>query len=139
VSGWARRDPVDIAGPRPLAGVVGRPLNFTVRGQLAMRTTLVLLITAATVLTACGSKSESLGQDLRPGEIASVGNDSYEIRLTSKPMEAWDKEAMKRASEYCARTGQTVVVKNKTLDLGYGYTLTWSCVRLTSNNRWRGP
>jgi hypothetical protein len=25
------RDPVDIAGPRPLSGVVGRPLNFTVR------------------------------------------------------------------------------------------------------------
>ena len=24
------RDPFDIAGPRPLAGVVGRPLNFTV-------------------------------------------------------------------------------------------------------------
>jgi hypothetical protein len=26
-------DPVDIAGPRPLSGVVVRPLNFTVRGQ----------------------------------------------------------------------------------------------------------
>ena len=25
------RDPVDIAGPRPLAGVIVRPLNFTVR------------------------------------------------------------------------------------------------------------
>jgi len=25
------RDPFDIAGPRPLAGVVGRPLNFTAR------------------------------------------------------------------------------------------------------------
>ena len=25
------RDPVDIAGPRPLSGVVVRPLNFTVR------------------------------------------------------------------------------------------------------------
>jgi hypothetical protein len=28
------RDPVDIAGPRPLSGVVVRPLNFTVRRHL---------------------------------------------------------------------------------------------------------
>jgi len=27
------RDPVDIAGPRALSGVVGRPLNFTVSGR----------------------------------------------------------------------------------------------------------
>jgi hypothetical protein len=31
VGGLRPRDPVDIAGPRPLAGVVVRPLNFTVR------------------------------------------------------------------------------------------------------------
>ena len=31
MGGLRPRDPVDIAGPRPLAGVVGRPLNFTVR------------------------------------------------------------------------------------------------------------
>src|SRR5579859_1403606 len=29
----ARRNPVEIAGPRPLSGVAGRPLNFTVRGH----------------------------------------------------------------------------------------------------------
>jgi hypothetical protein len=28
------RDPVDIAGPRPLSGVVVRPLNFTVRSRV---------------------------------------------------------------------------------------------------------
>jgi hypothetical protein len=33
VGGLRPRDPVDIAGPRPLAGVVGRPLNFTVRSH----------------------------------------------------------------------------------------------------------
>jgi hypothetical protein len=27
------RDPGEIVGPRPLSGVVGRPLNFTVRGR----------------------------------------------------------------------------------------------------------
>ena len=31
------RDPVDIAGPRPLSGVVVRPLNFTVRRRHAER------------------------------------------------------------------------------------------------------
>ena len=31
MGGLRPRDPVDIAGPRPLAGVVVRPLNFTVR------------------------------------------------------------------------------------------------------------
>jgi len=34
VGGSRPRDPVDIAGPRPLAGVVVRPLNFTVRLHL---------------------------------------------------------------------------------------------------------
>jgi hypothetical protein len=31
------RDPVDIAGPRPLSYVVVRPLNFTVRSRLLWR------------------------------------------------------------------------------------------------------
>ena len=34
MGGSRPRDPVDIAGPRPLAGVVVRPLNFTVRLHL---------------------------------------------------------------------------------------------------------
>ena len=33
MGGLRPRDPVDIAGPRPLAGVGARPLNFTVRGR----------------------------------------------------------------------------------------------------------
>ena len=37
------RDPVDIAGPRPLAGVVGRPLNFTVRRMPDISVTAVPL------------------------------------------------------------------------------------------------
>jgi amino acid permease len=32
------RDPVDIAGPRPLSGVVVRPLKFTVRGAVVTQT-----------------------------------------------------------------------------------------------------
>jgi hypothetical protein len=32
----APRDPGEIVGPRRLSGVVVRPLNFTVRGQLAV-------------------------------------------------------------------------------------------------------
>jgi len=31
------RDPVDIAGPRPLSDVVVRPLNFTVRSHVSLR------------------------------------------------------------------------------------------------------
>jgi len=42
------RDPVDIAGPRPLAGVVVRPLNFTVRTP--MRGVLPLVYFAGTAL-----------------------------------------------------------------------------------------
>ena len=40
MGGLRPRDPVDIAGPRPLAGVVVRPLNFTVRRMAAWRITL---------------------------------------------------------------------------------------------------
>ena len=35
---------------------------------------------------------------------------------------------MKLASEYCTGTKQIVAVKYRTWDLGYGYTLTWSCI-----------
>jgi len=31
------RDPGEIVGPRPLSGVVVRPLNFTVRGRNQIR------------------------------------------------------------------------------------------------------
>jgi hypothetical protein len=31
------RRPGDMVGPRPLSGVVGRPLNFTVRGRMGSR------------------------------------------------------------------------------------------------------
>jgi hypothetical protein len=34
------RNPVDIAGPRPLSGVVGRPLNFTVMRRSSARVVL---------------------------------------------------------------------------------------------------
>jgi len=37
------RDPVDIAGPRPLSGVVVRPLNFTVRRRHGERDFFVTL------------------------------------------------------------------------------------------------
>jgi hypothetical protein len=33
VGGLRPRDPGEIVGPRPLSGVVVRPLNFTVRGR----------------------------------------------------------------------------------------------------------
>ena len=46
------RDPVDITGPRPLPGVVARPLNFTVR-QYMWRTSVSFL--ALLLPVACAS------------------------------------------------------------------------------------
>ena len=53
------RDPVDIAGPRPLSGVVVRPLNFTVRAPMRKpnRLTIAALVAllAPAVLLAGGA------------------------------------------------------------------------------------
>ena len=43
MGGLRPRDPVDIAGPRPPAGVVVRPLNFTVRAHMKRIAAVVLL------------------------------------------------------------------------------------------------
>ncbi len=67
-------------------------------------------------------------QDLIPEKIVSAGENTYKIRMTGKLVNLAADRAMKRASEYCTRMKQTVTVKYQTWDLGYGYTLTWSCV-----------
>jgi len=53
VSGWAPRAPEDIVRPRRQAGLVARPLNFTVRRlvSLALLSSLTLGLVAALVLT----------------------------------------------------------------------------------------
>jgi hypothetical protein len=67
-------------------------------------------------------------QDLAPEEIVAAGANTYKMRTTGKLLNVAADRAMKQASEYCARMKQTVSVKYRTWDLGYGYTLTWSCV-----------
>jgi hypothetical protein len=81
----------------------------------------------ATVFAICLATSNS-AQDLAPDEIVSVGQNTYKLRVVDKLIDVADKRAMKRASEYCTRMKQTMVVKYKTFDVGYGYTLTWSCL-----------
>jgi hypothetical protein len=81
----------------------------------------------ATVLAICLATSNS-AQDLAPEKIVSVGQNTYKIRVVGKLVDLSDKRAMKRASEFCTEMKKTMVVNDKTWDLGYGYTLTWSCL-----------
>lgn len=55
-----------------------------------------------------------------------MGQDDYEIRLGA-PIDVAERLAKRRASEYCAETKETTVVKYEAFDMGYGYRLTWSC------------
>ena len=52
MGGLGPRDPVDIAGPRPLSAVAVRPLNFTVREQRNVRlaSALFMVLIALNVL-----------------------------------------------------------------------------------------
>ena len=59
------RDPVEIVGPRPLSGVVVRPLNFTVRrhvllGRLATLPNHDALRHRRTRRSACGRSTQRL-------------------------------------------------------------------------------
>lgn len=80
----------------------------------------------ASVLASCVATGNS-AQDLTPGKIVSVGQNTYKVRVVNEPVDVADRQAMKRASEHCAKMNQTMVVKSKAFDMGYGYTLTWTC------------
>lgn len=85
------------------------------------------ILTVATILAVCGPGSSSSEQELTPGEIVVVGKNAYKLRVTDDRIDVADRQAMKRAREYCARMHQTVVVKDKLFEMGFGYMLTWSC------------
>lgn len=82
----------------------------------------------ATVLAICLGTSYAAEEDLTPDKIVSVGQNEYKIRMVNQDLHVAAERAMKRASEYCTGMKKTVVVKYRTWDLGYGYTLTWSCL-----------
>ena len=86
-----------------------------------------VLTVCATVFAICLATSSS-AQDLAPEKIVSVGQNTYKIRVGGKLLHVAADRAMKLASEYCTGTKQIVAVKYRTWDLGYGYTLTWSCI-----------
>ena len=67
-------------------------------------------------------------QDLVPGEIVSVGQNTYRLRITGKLIGVADRQAKKRARDYCTQMSRTMLVKGITFDMGYGYTLTWTCL-----------
>lgn len=98
-------------------------------GCVAMVTTMMMraIVVCAAVLAICLATS-SLAKGPASGEIVRVGKGIYKLRMTNELIATADRQAMKRAREYCARMNQTMEVKNKTFDMGYGYTLTWSCV-----------
>lgn len=77
--------------------------------------------------------TSSAAQHIEPGEIVSLGNHVYKIRLVNEngplKVDVADNRAMRRAAEFCARGNRSMVVKDKTFDMGYGYTLTWECAR----------
>jgi hypothetical protein len=97
-----------------------------VRASMVESLTRALTV-CAMALGVCLATNSS-GQELVPETIVSVGENTYKIRVQGKLLHVVGDLARKRASEYCARMKQTVAVKDQSWDLGYGYTLTWSCV-----------
>jgi hypothetical protein len=81
-----------------------------------MRTTLV----CAAILASCLATSIS-AQKVAAGEIVVVGRSTYTLWVADDRIAVADKQAMKRASEYCARLNQTMGVKGKLFDMGFGY------------------
>jgi hypothetical protein len=79
-----------------------------------------------TVLVTCLATSTS-AEDLPVEKIVSVGQNTFKIRVGGKLLHVAAERAMQRANEYCAGMKQTVIVKYRTWDMGYGYTLTWNC------------
>jgi len=80
------RDPVDIAGPRPLAGVVVRPLNFTVRRQMSsvrdlgarFREAFAADLASAPPMTLRqGDAIDSYGQEPPRDDAADAATDAY--------------------------------------------------------------
>ncbi len=84
------------------------------------------------VLAICIATS-SAAQHIEPGKIVSLGHHVYTIRIVNESgplnVDIADGRAMKQATEFCARRKRSVVVKDKTFDMGSGYTLTWGCVQ----------
>jgi hypothetical protein len=84
-------------------------------------------ITACAGLLALCLATGSSAQGLSLDKIASVAPNTYMIREGDRLFDVDAQRAMKRAREYCARMRKTVVTRGQTWDVGYGYTLTWSC------------
>ena len=70
----------------------------------------------ATVVAICFATSNS-AHDLPNEKIVSVGENTYMIRVGGKPVDVAIKEAMKRATEYCAGTKQTMIIKYEAFDM----------------------
>ena len=108
------RDPGEIVGPRPLSGVVVRPLNFTVRGQFMQRR-FFIAIGLIGLLGVYGYATI-----LIHGKNAAVSLPRWWVGLFPSPSVA-------------VLTGgyiELIVVAGLAL---------WLLRKLPSNNRWRGP
>ena len=81
----------------------------------------------AAILAVCLATRNS-AENLAAETIVSVGQHTYRIHVAGKLLHVAAQHAMNRASAYCTGMKKTVVVKYRTWDLGYGYTLTWSCL-----------
>ena len=83
-------------------------------------------------ITICIATSSS-AQHIEPGHIISLGQNLYKIRLVNETgplnVEVADRNAMKLAAGFCVGMKKSMVVKGKTFDMGYGYTLTWECLQ----------
>jgi len=84
------------------------------------------------VLATCIATS-SAAQHIEPEEIVSLDHHLYKIRIVNESgplnVDVADGRALKRATKFCAKRKMSVVVKDKTFDMGDGYTLTWECVK----------
>lgn len=80
----------------------------------------------ATVLAVC-LVTRGSAEDLPIDKIVSIDQNRFKIRFAGRKYLHDARDQMRRANEYCAAMKQTVVVKDQTWDLGYGYTRTWSC------------
>jgi hypothetical protein len=84
------------------------------------------IVVCAVAVAMCVSES-NLAQELAPGEIVSVGQNIYMLRITGKLPGDADRQAKKRATEFCAGMKLRMISRGISFDMGYGLTLTWSC------------
>jgi hypothetical protein len=99
-----------------------------------MRRAIVPLVAILATCPAPGSWAQSFIFNLPPGQIAPFGKDTYQVREPPPTGDASIDDAYKlakqKATEYCEKMGNAMVIRGDTFSLGSGLFVVFSCVPL---------